>query len=194
MIIISCRCIVYLWILEITHISHDCNSSFYLIQRSICRLILTIFYRWVNISHRPLVDLMCFNGLFYVYFKRLWIFFFPLSSSKCTTGLKGIIRVHHRSQKREVYRRCENWHMDFHLFLWHKQTGLYHKKCLVSLPRYLSAQFRSINNYSKNIWSWLKLYVNCKGLNIYENVMRLYVNVVWTLIRTKSLSLPRFLV
>ena len=134
---------------------------------------------------------MCFNGLFYVYFKRLWIFFFPLSSSKCTTGLKGIIRVHHRSQKREVYRRCENWHMDFHLFQWHKQTGLYHKKCLVSLPRYLSAQFRSINNYSKNIWSWLKLYVNCKGLNIYENVMRLYVNVVWTLIRTKSLSLPR---
>ena len=68
------------------------------------------------------------------------------------------------------------------------------KKCLVSLPRYLSAQFRSINNYSKNIWSWLKLYVSCKGLNIYENVMRLYVNVVWTLIRTKSLSLPRFLV
>ena len=98
------------------------------------------------------------------------------------------------TQKREVYRRCENWHMDFHLFLWHKQTGLYHKNCLVSLPRYLSAQFRSINNYSKNIWSWPKLYVNCKGLNIYENVMRLYVNVVWTLIRTKSLSLPRFLV
>ena len=95
--------VLYLCQLKLTHISHDKNNSFYLIQKSICRLILTIFYRWVNISHRPLVDLMCFNDLFYVYFKRFWIYFFPLSFSKCTAGLKGIIRVHHGSHKKEKF-------------------------------------------------------------------------------------------